>query len=287
MKKSAFFLAFCCLLGIFSALLYRQMNTVSNRTYTQALMTYDGVDQVLNNADVVLTGKVVEIEYCDTYDKYAIEVEHTYKGEELDSVVAFNYLYSYSYELQGIEKCGVTHTDYQVGENYLFVLQHISNVYSDKYVILSDVFVHTSDVATASILCETWEDPMAYVNDFKYDDCGKGDELSIDYIQTDNDEEIIAGSPCIVVVSLENLQFSGENVDVFTCKVLRTIKGNVNATPDNQIVIPFFIDTMAVGDVCIACISSANADSYIYTLTSKNSVFDISFLSKIQALTTE
>lgn len=79
---------------------------------------------------------------------------------------------------------------------------------------------------------------------------------------------------------MEELLRSTDVVDVYICDVTELIKGDFIS--NNQIIIPFFKDTVKKGNSYIVCLDSESEDSIIYTLSSKNSVIDADNLVRVK-----
>lgn len=75
---------------------------------------------------------------------------------------------------------------------------------------------------------------------------------------------------------------STDVVDVYICSVIESIKGNITTMPANQIIIPFFKNTVKEGKNYVVCLDSQGEDSIIYTLSSKNSVIEEKQTEKIK-----
>lgn len=167
-------------------------------------------------------------------------VNDTKKGNAMEQIAVRNYLYEYTYVNGETEMSGKTNTNYEAGDEYIFILQHIQNVYEDMYIILSD------------------------------------------YIESDQVNVIVMESTYIAKVEIQELYRSTEVVDVYACNITELIKGDMTTTIDNQILIPFFKDTVEAGESYIVCLSSDNDDSIIYTLSSPNSVLTVNQLESIK-----
>lgn len=266
------------LLGIVMGLFHNIGNSssdIDNRVYAQAIMLYEGVDSVLEDADIIVKGTIESINAHSDYDEYVVAVSETLKGDIVDQVQIRNYLYEYSYSYGETEAAGRTNTDYEVGKNYIFVLQHIRNVYEDIYMILSDVHIPLNDAQECTVLAEELEDGEAYIDQYKFqNEQGRGSELSLDYIESSDPEVIFTESKYIAKVEIQELYRSTETVDVYSCTVVEFLKGDMQTLEDNQIIIPFFKDTVQVGDIYVVCLNSDREDAIIYSLSSKNSVWE-------------
>ena len=279
MKKRVITVLAVCLCAVTGALAGLMEKPECDRIYSQALKIYMDFDDVLEAADVVLVGKVDKVTKFPQYDEYDVDVVDIKKGEVNKNLKIRNYLCDYSYNYNGSELFGRTSTDYSEGEKYIFTLQHIRNVYEDKYVILADTYIPLSSVNDSSILSKKIsdeKDPVSYIENYIYKSSGSGEKLSIDYIDSNNVEEIVKYSDYIAEVTVLELCRETEVSDVYFCKIDKVIKGSINTAEDDTILIPFFKNSVNVGGAYIVNLTSDTADTIIYTLTSKNSVMEIS-----------
>lgn len=278
-------------LGIALGLYHNKNNSsgdIDNRVYAQAIMVYDGFDSVLEDADIIVTGTIESINIHDEYDEYIVVINDTKKGNAMEQIAVRNYLYEYAYMDGETEVTGRTNTNYEVGESYIFILQHIRNVYEDMYMILSDVYIPMDNIQRSTVLSENLgniEDCETYIDQYDFKNVqGKGVELSLDYIESSDEEVILAESKYIAKVEVQELYRSTEVVDVYACKVMELMKGDMTTLADNQIIIPFFKNTVEVGNSYMVCLNSDREDAIIYTLSSKNSVLETNQLESIESI---
>lgn len=274
-------------LGIYNNSNKSSGNT-SDRLYPQAVKLYEGFDSILENADVIVTGTVNNIvihdEY-DQYDEYFVSILDTKKGDDMEQIAIRNYLSEYTYMDDEKGETGKTNLNYEIGKSYIFILQHIRNVYEDMYIIMSDAYIPLENVQKSTVLSKELrdiEDCEAYIDQYHFKNIqGKGIQLSIDYIESSQEKEIVAHSKYIAKVEVNELYRSTEVVDVYACSVVDILKGKINAA-ENQIIIPFFKDTVEIGEIYLVCLNSDRDDAIIYTLSSKNSVFEASKFESIK-----
>lgn len=264
---------------------YQFALTDDKRIYSQACVAYSGFDDILETSDIILTGTIKNIIKFNEYDEYNVNITNVKKGDVKGNIKIRNYLFNYSYSYNNTEYSGRTNTNYKEGETYVFVLQHIENVYEDKYIILSDVYIPIADIQTSAVLSkkiDNIDNPVNYIKTYNFkNDGGKGESLSVEYIKNDDLKTIVKESGYIVEVSLNELYRSTDTVDVYLCDVDECIKGNINMSEKNQIIIPFFKNTVKHKKKYIVQLNSDTNDSYIYFLSSKNSVQDIDEKDKI------
>ena len=281
----------CLILGsIFGADKAQGINKYNDRIYTQASMIYNGFNETLETSDVVIVGQVEEIKEYPQYDEYTVQVIDVNKGDVGKSIIIRNYLYDYSYECNGEEYTGKTKTGYSEGEQYVFVLQHIWNVYEEKYVILSDTYIPLENIKNSTVLSQNISNglnPLEYIANYSFKSSGKGSELSIDYIESDDIKEIIDYSDYVSEVEVLELYLENDVSDVYLCRVKNNLKGSINTSDDGTVIIPFFKNSVETGKVYTVCLMSDSKDSLIYTLSSKNSIMECSDTDSIMILIEE
>ncbi len=234
------------------------------------------------SADIILTGTVEEIVQHSEYDEYNIKVNNVKKGDVKDTLKVRNYLYNYSCEYQDESYSGKTNTGYEIGKEYYFVLQHIYNVYEDKYMIMSDIFIPVEKKGKATVLSRAIDEDdnlRALIDGENFQKKkGAGDDLSIDYIKSDDRASIVKKSPYIAEVQLKELYQSAGAVDLYLCDVQDELKGRLN-TEKNQVLIPFFANTVQLGETYIVLLSDSDEEekgnSSLYVLSSKDSVWSV------------
>ena len=236
---------------------------------------------------MIVTGTVNNIVIHDEYDQYdeyfvSILIQ---KGDDMEQIAIRNYLSEYTYMDDEKGETGKTNLNYEIGKSYIFILQHIRNVYEDMYIIMSDAYIPLENAQNSTVLSKELrdiEDCEAYIDQYHFKNIqGKGIQLSIDYIESSQEKEIVAHSKYIAKVEVNELYRSTEVVDVYACSVVDILKGKINAA-ENQIIIPFFKDTVEIGEIYLVCLNSDRDDAIIYTLSSKNSVFEASKFESIK-----
>lgn len=246
------------------------------RVYTQCEMESQYIDDTLDSADVILRGTIQNITEKQEYDEYVVKPTSVIKGENAKAITIQNNLYQYSYQRDEKSYTGTTHTEYKKGEEYLFVLQHIYNVYGDRYVIMADAFIPLNDKKEISIVSEydnNIKDVAAYIENYTYKKKGgAGDKLSIDYTKSDKLSDITASSEYIAIVTPDEKYQSTEMVDLYLCTVKSKMKGEIAF---DQILIPFFPDTVKEGEDIIVLLDQTDSESNMFTLSSKKSVYPV------------
>ena len=256
----------------------RQPNVNENfQDYAYAVVRSDGVDDVLEAADLIVEATIRDIASEKQYVTYDTEVNKVLKGEYDDEYLKISSRLSfYSFEYQNETYSGVTNTEYQEGKKYIFVLQHIDNIYDEKYLLLSDMYIPVSEVEKATILSMPLKvdtNIVSYIEDFtRINVNSKGKDLCIPYTDAMDLEEIVPYSEYIIEIEVKEKILTNENRDVYTCKVKNWIKGNGNMTEENEIYVVFFQNTVTTNQEYILLLNSDTDTSMLYTLSSKNSI---------------
>lgn len=292
MKKKLFILILLfvsVISGIASGLLYNKQYSIDNsdnRIYAQAQRIYIDFDSLLEIADEIVTATVDNIVQHSDYDEYIVTITSSKKSNLAGQLSIRNYLCEYTFTHQETTYTGRTNTSYVVGKSYTFILQHVSNVYEDVYMILSDAYIPTDDIQSTSIMSVNLEeitDYQTYIDQYQFvASDGLGRELSIDYIESNDFDVIIKLTPVIAIIQVQEYHRSTEIVDVYSCQVVDTLKGSINTSENNRIIIPFFKDTVTSGEQYIVCLYSNSDDAIIYTLSSKDSLYEIEQLDIIK-----
>ena len=263
----------------------KNSGNIDKRLYAQAIRLFEGFDNILEDADVIATGTVNNIVIHDEYDEYFVTILNTKKGDDMEQITVRNYLCEYTYMDDNKGRIGKSNLNYEIGKSYIFILQHIRNVYEDMYIIMSDAYIPLENAQNSTVLSKELrdiEDCEAYIDQYHFKNIqGKGIQLSIDYIESSQEKEIVMHSKYIAKVEVNELYRSTEIVDVYACSVVDILKGKINAA-ENQIIIPFFKDTVEIGEIYLVCLNSDRDDAIIYTLSSKNSVFEASKFESIK-----
>lgn len=66
----------------------------------------------------------------------------------------------------------------------------------------------------------------------------------------------------------------GHNLNYYQQGLLIMLKGDVTTTEENQIIIPFFKNTVELGKRYVVNLNSDTEDAIIYSLSSKNSIMN-------------
>lgn len=186
---------------------------------------------------------------------------------------------------------GKTNTDYEVGDSYIFILQHVKNVYEEFYMIVSDAHIPMDEASNSTVLSmrpEGIDNCAEYVDTYEFKSLkGKGHELSIDYINSEKMEDIVSDSKYVVVVEPQELYRTTEVVDVYSCSVKEVMKGDLTTDEKGEIIIPFFKSSVEKGKTYIVSLNSDAEDTIIYTLSSKNSVMEKGKMKEIKNILRE
>ncbi len=256
-------------------------NSIENtRIYANASLTYNGIDSVLDSADLIVEAMICDITENGQYSEYHVKVENILKGDYTGEYLDVrNYYFNYAYEYEGNYYNGRTHTNYAVDEKYLFVLQHIDSLYDERYIIVSDAYVPVTETTESSILSNPIDEGVSavqYIEEYSsVATVGDGEKLSIPYIKSEDTEEIILNSQYIIEIEIEELNTTSNTSELYLCNVLDVLKGDINTTQDDKIYVVFFRGTVVEGERYIVMLNSDTNTSLLYTLSSKNSVYDL------------
>lgn len=300
MKKSVFILmiSVSAIAGIVFGSMYAEnanIHTANNENVidVECEIAYSGLDNVLDEADYIVRGVVTDIRFYDTYEEYDIQVNADIKGDAQGNITIKNNYYNYGFERNGQEYSGQTNRNYKIDTEYIFVLQHIYNVYEDVLVLLSDIYVPVRTSEESMILSqnaydlEGIQDIAQYIIDYEEKNSnikGSGDEISIDYIISDDIYDLVKGSAYIATISVKELWNETDVSDVYLCEVKSVIKGDMTVMDGNQILLPFFKASVQENEEYVVLLNSDTDDSYIYSLSSKNSVRTLEEIQSIISL---
>lgn len=248
--------------------------------YLQKSVSYSGFDEVIDSADVIISGEVKEIVETSLYEEYTVKILGVQKGDVGNEIKIRNYLSDYCFSYNGTEYSGSTNTNYEIGEDYLFILQHIKNVYEEQYIILSDVYIPINYVENSTILSFDLREftdvvkPLEYITEYPFKE-KTNNSLSLEYIESDNIVDIINESKYIVRIEVLDLYRVTDVAEVYLCEVIEEYKGDIKNTEVNNIIVPFFKNTVETGKQYTVCLVADTEDTLIYSLSSKNSVLDM------------
>ena len=113
----------------------------------------------------------------------------------------------------------------------------------------------------------------------------EGNPPGREYIRSDRLEDIIEGSPYILVVEINRpLRLAHEQAnrdwgetDLFYATVVQSLKGDVEA--GSVVVVSFFAYTVQVGERHVVAVEPLSEGSTWFTFTSRNSLFSLDLLS--------
>ncbi len=261
-------------------------NLDDERIYSSAVVSYYEFDEILDMADNVIAGVVTEITSHDQYDSYTVTVISSSKGNLEGTVEVKNYLYEYMYEYQNSAYSGITCTDYEVGGEYLFILEHIDSVYGEEFAIISDAYIPLEGDEECYLLSKSIDidDVSGYVDSYEYKENSASSGLANEYVDSTDLQEIISESQYILKVEIGDFLRETENCDIYYCSVLENLQGNPCTTENNQIIVPFFKDTVVQGESYIILLNADTEDAIIYTLSSKSSVRELSETENIEGI---
>jgi len=114
--------------------------------------------------------------------------------------------------------------------------------------------------------------------------------LSREHIRSGNIEDIISGSHYVLVVEInEALRLLNEQAsrdwmetDIYYCTIIQTLKGDIEVGHKMSMV--FFADTVKTGQQFIIAAERLSEGGNMYTMSSKNSVYDMNQLEEIKRI---
>jgi hypothetical protein len=114
----------------------------------------------------------------------------------------------------------------------------------------------------------------------------KNNKPARDFIRSNKMEDIIKGSPHILIVevnddeSFDSIRTDWASRDISNCTVIRTLKGSIK--PEFQTTITFFADTVKPGEQYIVAVEPLTDGNYTWLVfTSVNSLFQMSQFDEI------
>ena len=204
----------------------------------QALVNFTGIDDLIKNSDLIMLARVESCKYMNLqndYYEYKVEPIKVYKGKESTDTVR-EYLYSYSSETN-IEKNGFTGKKFEVDKEYIFILQHMYNVFNDEYTVLGDAVISVDD-SEALIYNEEYDicEIEKKINYLRTEyPTGAGDSLSIPYTSADDKTEIMEFAKYIADVKVLYYDDTTDYADLYYCEVISQDKGKMTMTDDSLI----------------------------------------------------
>lgn len=173
---------------------------------------------------------------------------------------------------------------YEIGKQYMLFLEKFTSVYyHDLYGQCGEIYLPETDEDWEKIHKETQELLNAGTS---RDQITAGNDLQTGIPYTDSTEinAILRQSSSVFVVEPESVFLvpEGNITTVYRCKVTQTITG----TPNNNgsILIPFFNDTVEIGEKYIVMLNSGGTGSEVYALASMDAVFALEEAAEVPEL---
>lgn len=289
MKKiiiSVLTLMLCSIIGFSVGMLSKQKEENSTKYGVFKAKIAVDLDEVLDCADVIVSGKVKKITKKDLYYEYVVEVQDVKKGEAPTELIVRNYTYNYSCSSETETYEAKSNTAYEEGKKYIFVLQHMDTVYEEAYMIIADTYMPIEDEKSSTLLARSIEnvtDVEMYIDEYDFD-VVNDKRRGTPYIKSESMDEIILESMYVTEVTPVEMYHSTDIVDVYLCNVNHVYKGNLTTTEDDQILISFFKDSVKKGEEYIVALNSDTDDALIYALSSKKSVYTLQVEEEIRDL---
>ncbi len=247
----------------------------------QNIYSNASLNKLLEDADDVVDAVVNSVEFTNRYYRLEIEIKSTIRGNAAGKMTV---LYT---DTNIREENGVKTDKYEVGKEYVFLLQHIKDVYWDRYVMLSSVYIPCDKPELGTVRGNKPEDIdniVTYVKTYKFEtEKGVGESLSTYYIESDDIKKIVTECDAVFVLEPFYLDTKNETSDIFYCNIIESLNG-ADYRKDTQVLVPFLKDTVEVEKQYIVCIFRETTDATMFTLAARNAVFEIDRKSEIQEI---
>ena len=192
---------------------------------------------------------------------------------------------------------------FSLGTTYLLPLIEVwqphTTAHEDGYLFIRNIIINLDDPAQSTMFSQSLfhdavgldfssttlssNQVVSYVADIT-----KNNPPSTSYIRSHNIEEIIKGSPYVLIVEI-NEPFSLNRdrpsdwmqTDIYYFTVVRSLKGDIGYIYEFMV---FFADTVRPGEQHIVAVRSLGEGSLSYEFTSRNSLFNMSQLDEIMEI---
>lgn len=216
---------------------------------------------------------IVDAEFLGFYygvlDELVFRVNNIYKGnfDDPNEIIYVHKLES-TYRLEPGEE-----EIYKIGKEYmLFLNLNASPYYHDLYAQCGQLYMPEWDKDWDKTHTDTKKVLSSAANSSK-NDAEDGEQYTVPYTDSAEVNMLLEQSDSVFVVEPESI-FSvpdGDITTVYRCKVKMVITG----TPNNNgsILIPFFNDTVEIGEKYVVMLNSTGEESEVYALSGINGVF--------------
>lgn len=249
-------------------------NSIKDKAEFESVKENVSFENMLSLSDVIITGTVIDINKFEKYDEYSVKIEKIYKGQYEDCIIPVRN-YHESYSTNDMERFGSTHLHYDVDSRYLFILQHISNIFDDRYLIMGDTYIPLDNKGEALFLSTQLKEEQfceeAIKKSVLENPVGSGEKLSVPYFKDTDVFEIAEKSDVIIKAKIREVISKSDTAEIYACTIVECYKGNLN-TENDIIYVAFFPDTVETDVEYNLILNKASKDSYVYSLSSYYSI---------------
>lgn len=267
-------LALCVISLIIINILNNKPNTnsLNKNMFFEADYVELSLDKIISHAT-----HIIDAEYVGTYTSdYGKELKfkpiNLIKGE-IDKNIDSIYVQSLSIN-ENQETIA-----YKMNNRYMLFLEKNSSVYyeHDKYVQLSELHITSNDKEWNKYLTEI-QTALTRLKNIVPPSYG------VEYTSSTTIDNIIDISKNIFAVKIEDIyaESTVAPTTVYRCSVTKTLR---NIPVDNgNILITFFNNTVSVGNEYLVLLADATETAPVYTLSSKNSIYNLNEAKAIPEL---
>ncbi len=198
-------------------------------------------------------------------------------------------------------RVGPANTDgsypYEKGLEYLLVLERKVSVYQehDVYLQLGDIYIPLDNYNASMMYHQALKahaedadlpasetDFFSYVRQTAAEGKNEKPYLGTDYCRSEDLTEVLAESPFVLQVKVEELLIAGRQKDreTYWCSVQKRLRGE---TPDGLWVV-FPYGAVEIGGEYLMLLNRSSDDSLIYTMTSRVSMIPLTDTASVQTV---
>ena len=279
----------------------------TNGSGISALMMYLTFEEaLLSSTDVVVARYIGNRPFGETLTEYEFMVTDRVLGNAASRIFVYvadsnNTIIGYDAPL-GYNEAKLS---FKSGTDYLLVLDRLwqadAKTHEDGYLFISSLIINLDNPSESTM----YNDPL-YVHATKLDfrkNLSRETILAFvraytanntpgrDHIRSSNIEDIIGGSPYVLVVEIgkpyrlvdEQVTRDWMETDIYYCTVVQTLKGDIKV--GYELTMVFFADTVKPGERRIIAVERLDEGDTWFIMTSKKSVYDMTYLDEITRLT--
>ena len=245
-------------------------------------ISYVELEQCVNDATDIIKGRCLGITETENRIEYEIEVVERFLGEEEIKSL----LITSDFKRERMSR-------YENGKEYYLILVKRSNVYKNS-INYSDfsgvVYIPSDDIVNAKYygsplvehtdgqsICNEKElvDYLKSLIEKRDPTLDRG--IGAEFLTETDMESIVKKSEFVLEIKIENFIDKSEIVDVYECKIVSILKGNVEK--ESNVRIFFFPDTVDVGEEYVLALTEV--DNF-FVFSSRNSLFSVDDINEIQ-----